>query len=331
MPDLTTTYLGLELRTPLIASAGPLTSTVRGIRALDNAGVGAVVLPSVFEEQLARQAGAGAVLGPLARACPPPPRESFEAWPGAYLRTLSEAAESCAIPVIGSLNGVTPGGWSDYAAAMEVAGAAAIELNAYYLPADPMGSARAAEAGYAEMLTRVREAVNIPVAVKIGPYAGSPGETALVLDQAGADGLVLFNRFMQADIDPETLTVSAGFSLSSPGEGALARAWISRLRGRLRCSLAASTGVETSGDVAACLLAGADAVMTTSALLRHGPGYAATLLDGVRDWLRRKGFASVAEARGLLSEEAGRAVPARDGYLSALGRVAGEYGQRSAG
>jgi dihydroorotate dehydrogenase (fumarate) len=228
--------------------------------------------------------------------------------------------------VIGSLNGVSPGGWSDYAAAMEVAGAAAIELNVYFLPADPLGSARSVQIGYAEMLRRLKAAVNIPVAVKLAPYAGSPGEAASALDAAGADGLVLFNRFLQADIDPEQLTVSAGFGLSTPGEAALPRVWISRLRGRVRCDLAASTGVATAADVAAYLLAGADVVMTTSALLRHGPGYAAELLDGLRDWLDRKGFASVAAARGLLSAEAGRAIPARSGYLSALDQATETFG-----
>ena len=330
--DLTTTYLGLELRNPLVASAGPLTSTADGIRALAAAGVGAVVLPSVFEEQLRRQAdtdirlamaGTESFAEALSRL--PLPAEASEAWPDKYLHLIDEASRTAGVPVIGSLNGVTPGGWTDYAAAMAGAGAAAIELNVYYLPSGPLRSARYTEIGYAEMLRRVKDAVSVPVAVKVGPYAGPPGETALVLDRAGADGLVLFNRFMQTDIDAETLTVSAGFRLSSRGEAALPRTWISLLRGRLRCSLAASTGVETAADVAAYLLAGADVVMTTSALLRHGPGYAAELLDGLRAWMERKGFASVAEARGLLSAEAGHAIPGRAGYLSAIERATQAY------
>jgi len=242
----------------------------------------------------------------------------FDAWPHERLRVIEKAVGSVDIPVIASLNGVTAGGWTDYASAMQDAGAAAIELNVYYLPGDPLSSARAAEIGYAEMLTSVKAAVSIPVAVKMAPYSGSPGESALILDHAGADGLVLFNRFMQADIDPEALTVTAGFGLSSPAESALPRAWISMLRGKVRCSLAASTGVETAADVAAYLLAGADVVMTTSALLRHGPGYAAHLLDGLRAWMTRKSFATVGDARGLLSAEVGHAVPGRAGYLSAL-------------
>lgn len=330
MMDLTTRYLGLELRSPLVASAGPLTSTAEGIHALAGAGVGAVVLPSVFEEQLRDESDRDSALASAGSHSHPEaagylPGANFDAWPHEQLRVL-EKAGSAGIPVIASLNGVTPGGWTDYADAMQGAGAAAIELNVYYLSANPLRSARAAEIEYAEMLTRVKRAVSIPVAVKIAPYAGAPGETALILDHAGADGLVLFNRFLQTDIDPETLTVSAGFGLSSPGEAALPRAWISMLRGRVRCSLAASTGVETAADVAAYLLAGADVVMTTSALLRHGPGYATELLGGLIGWMRRKGFTSLADARGLLSAKAGRPVPGRPGYLSALGQATRAYG-----
>jgi dihydroorotate dehydrogenase (fumarate) len=173
----------------------------------------------------------------------------------------------------------------------------------------------------------VKAAVQIPVAVKIGPYFSSPGEMATLLDQAGADGLVLFNRFMQTDIDPETFTVSTGFRLSSPGEASLPRAWIRLLRGKVDCSLAATTGVENWADVAAYLLAGADAVMTTSALLRHGPAYAAVLVGGLTSWMQRKGFGSVAELRGLLSSaEAGLASPGRSGYLSAIEQATHAYG-----
>ena len=328
--DLTTTYLGLELRNPLIASAGPLTSTAEGIQALADAGVGAVVLPSVFEEQLRRASDRDSVLVSAGTESHPEaasylPDLTFDAWPHEHLRVLEKTAGSVGIPVIASLNGVTAGGWTDYAAALQEAGADAIELNVYYLPGDPLLSARAAEIGYAEMLTSVKAAVSVPVAVKMAPYSGSPGETAFILDHAGADGLVLFNRFLQADIDPEALTVSAGFGLSTPAEAALPRAWISMLRGEVRCSLAASTGVETAADVAAYLLAGADVVMTTSALLRHGPGYAAELLDGLRAWMARKGFAAAEQARGLLSADAGHAVPGRVGYLSALQQATRVY------
>jgi dihydroorotate dehydrogenase (fumarate) len=331
--DLSTDYLGLRLRNPLVASAGPLASSAEGVRGLANAGVGAVVLPSLFEEQIKRQsdldsrlASAGTESFAEARSYLPP--TVFDAWPYEYLCTIEKAVSIVGVPVIASLNGVSPGGWTGYATAMEDAGAAAIELNVYYLTDDVLIPARAAERRYAEILTAVRAAVRIPVAVKIAPYFSSPGEMAVELDRAGADGLVLFNRFMQTDIDPETFTVSTGLRLSAPGEAALPRAWISRLRGKVRCSLAASTGVETPADVAAYLLAGADVVMTTSALLRHGPGYVTELLDGVVGWMERKGFATVTELRGLLSAEAGRPVPGRTGYLSAIEQATHACGRR---
>jgi dihydroorotate dehydrogenase (fumarate) len=328
--DLSTEYLGLDLGSPLVASAGPMTSTADGVRKLADAGVGAVVLPSLFEEQLRQQADQDSWLALAGTDSYPEalsyvPGTTFEAWPHTYLHLISQAA-TAGIPVIASLNGVSPGGWTDYAAAMQEAGAAAIELNIYYLPGDPLIPAREAERRYTEILVSVKAAVRIPVAVKIGPYFSSPGEMATVLDDAGADGLVLFNRFMQTDIDPETFTVSTGFRLSSPGEASLPRAWIRLLRGKVRCSLAATTGVETAADVAAYLLAGADVVMTTSALLRHGPGYAADLLDGLAGWMHRKGFGTVAELRGLLSAEAGLAVPGRTGYLSAIEQATHAFG-----
>jgi dihydroorotate dehydrogenase (fumarate) len=329
--DLTTAYLGLELRNPLVASAGPLTSTAEGVRRLADAGVGAVVLPSLFEEQVRRESErdfrlALAGTDSYAEALSYLPGDALDQWPHEDLRLVEKATAAAGIPVIASLNGVSPGGWTGYATAMQDAGAAAIELNVYYLSGDPMVPARDAEQQCADLLAAVRAAVRIPVAVKLGPYFSSIGEMAARLDQGGADGLVLFNRFMQADIDPETFSVSAGFRLSSPGEAALPRAWISRLRGQVRCSLAATTGVETAADVAAYLLAGADVVMTTSALLRHGAGYAADLLDGLTAWLGRKGFSSVAEARGLLSAQAGLPVPGRSGYLSAIGQATRAYG-----
>lgn len=336
--DLSTTYLGLGLRNPLVASAGPLASTADGVRRLADAGVGAVVLPSLFEEQIERESErdfrlASAGTQSYAEALSYLPSLGLDTWPHQHLRLVEKAASAVGIPVIGSLNGVSAGGWTSYAAALQDAGAAAIELNVYYLSDDPAPASpsffiagRDAERRCTELVAAVRAAVRVPVAVKIGPYFSSPGEIAVTLDQAGADGLVLFNRFMQADIDPETFTVSVGFQLSSPAEAALPRAWISRLRGKVRCSLAASTGVETAADVAAYLLAGADVVMTTSALLRHGAGYAAELLDGLDAWLGRKGFASVAEARGLLSAQAGLPPRGRAGYLSAIGQATRAFG-----
>ncbi|HEX9043226.1 MAG TPA: dihydroorotate dehydrogenase-like protein [Trebonia sp.] len=321
--DLRTQYLGLSLRSPLVASAGPLTGTLDGIRRLASAGVGAVVLPSLFEEQLRNEAEQDFLLAEAHAD------SNFEALsylpsvaedgPGRYLSLISRAVEATGIPVIASLNGVSPGDWTDSAFAIEQAGASAIELNIYYLPGDSLIPARDAERRYTEVLTTVKAAVSIPVAVKLSPYFSSIGEMAMVLDRAGADGLVLFSRFLQNDIDPETFTVSTGFRLSVPAEGALPRAWISRLRGVVRCSLAATTGVETADDVAAYLLAGADVVMSTSALLRHGPGYARVLLDGLQAWMDRMGFTSVAQVRGLLTKAAdGGPAYGRAGYLRAI-------------
>jgi dihydroorotate dehydrogenase (fumarate) len=222
--------------------------------------------------------------------------------------------------VIGSLNGVTPGGWTSYARLIQDAGAAAIELNIYYLPGDPHTPGREVEQRYIDVLCRVKDAVTVPVAVKLGPHFSSVGEIALRLDQAGADGLVLFNRFLQPDIDPETLTVRPAVDLSSPAEARLPRTWISLLHNHLRACIAATTGVEAPADVVKYLLAGADVVMTASALIRHGPQYAAVLLDGLAEWMARKGYASVDDLRGMLAVPAGtdQAAYERAGYVRAM-------------
>jgi dihydroorotate dehydrogenase (fumarate) len=324
--DLATDYMGLALRNPLVASASPLSHTVDGVRRLAEAGVGAVVLPSLFEEQLQEEAELNARLADAGT-------ESFaeslsyfpsvaeeQPGPGRHLDLLQRAAAAVDIPVIASLNGVTPGGWTEYARAMQDAGAAAIELNIYYLPGDPQLPGRDVEQRYVDVLQRVKAAVTVPVAVKLGPYFSSTGEIALRLDEAGADGLVLFNRFLQPDIDPESLAVVPSVALSNPADAGLPRTWISLLRGRVRGALAATTGVEEPADVAKYLLAGADVVMTASALLRHGPEYATVLLDGLSAWMERKEFGSVDELRGMLSVPPGADAAAyeRTGYVTAL-------------
>jgi len=333
--DLSSHYMGLALRNPLVASASPLSRTVDDVRRLADAGVGAVVLYSLFEEQLLREAAQNAQLVEAGT-------ESFaeslsyfpaaadeEAGPQRYLSLLERAAAAVEIPVIGSLNGVTPGGWTDYARAIQDAGAAAIELNIYYLPGDPHISGRDVEQRHIDVLTRVKAAVSVPVAVKLSPYFSSTGEMALRLDEAGADALVLFNRFLQPDIDAETLAVVPQVGLSSPAEARLPRTWAALLYGRVQASIAATTGVETSIDVAKYLLAGADVVMTASALLRHGPEHATALLDGLSDWMSRKGFATVDELRGILAVPPGadESVHARAGYVAALRKAnTGIYG-----
>jgi len=324
--DLSTDYMGLALRNPLVASPSPLSKTVDGVRRLADAGVGAVVLYSLFEEQLRREAAldaeladAGAERFAEAQTYFPEVAEE-EPGPRAYLSLLERAAAAVEIPVIGSLNGVTPGGWTDYALAMQDAGAAAIELNVYYLPGDPHTSGRDVEQRHLDVLGRVKDAVTVPVAVKLAPYFSSTGEMALRLDEAGADGLVLFNRFLQPDIDAEALAVVSAVELSRPAEARLPRTWIALLRGRVRAALAATTGVEAADDVASYLLAGADVVMTTSALLRHGPAHATVLLDGLSAWMERKGFASVDDVRGLLSvaPDADEDAHERTSYVGAL-------------
>ena len=332
--NLTTSYLGLDLRNPLVASAGPMTQSADRIKRLAEAGVGAVVLPSLFEEQIRAEADrderlAEVGIDSFGEATTYLIDPDASAWPRQYLDLVERAAGS-GVPVIASLNGSTPGGWTDYARAMQDAGASAIELNIYYLPGDPLVPARDAEQRYVDVLTTVKAGVGIPVAVKLTPFFSSLGEMAVRLEKAGADGLVLFNRFMQTDVNPGTFTISTGFKLSSPAEGALARSWIARLRGLVRSSLAASTGVETADDVAAYLLAGADVVMTTSALLRHGPGHVTTLLDGLTAWMDRKGIGSVNEIRGLLAPAADTPQPGygRYGYLHAVEQATRAYSPR---
>jgi dihydroorotate dehydrogenase (fumarate) len=333
--DLTTDYLGLRLRNPLVASASPLSRSVAGVQRLADAGIGAVVLPSLFEEQLrweadrdARLADAGTDSCAESLTYLPP---AADAGSRQYLSLLSRAAQAVNIPVIASLNGVTAAGWADHAAAMQDAGAAAIELNVYYLPGDTDIPGHEVEQRHIDILARVKSVVSIPVAVKISPYFSSTGEVARRLDDAGADGLVLFNRFMQPDIDPETLAVTAGVQLSSRAEARMPRSWIALLHGRVAASLAATTGVEDAADVAAYLLAGADVVMTASALLRHGPDHAQVLLDDLTAWMDRKGFTAVRQARGLLSvpPTADGAAYERSSYVAAIRQVSNRYGQRA--
>jgi dihydroorotate dehydrogenase (fumarate) len=324
--ELATNYMGLELRNPLVASASPLSHTVDGVRRLADAGVGAVVLHSLFEEQLQQEAELNASVADAGTESfaeslsyfPSIAEEQFG--PRRHLDLLRRAAAAVDIPVIASLNGVTPGGWTDFARAMQDAGAAAIELNIYYLPGDPQLSGRDVEQRYVDVLQLVKHAVTVPIAVKLGPYFSSTGEMALRLDGAGADGLVLFNRFLQPDIDPERLAVVPSVALSSQADATLPRTWISLLHGRVRAALAATTGVQEPADVAKYLLAGADVVMTASALLRHGPEHATVLLDGLRAWMERQGFQTVDELRGMLSvpAESDAAAYERTGYVTGV-------------
>ena len=311
--ELSTNYMGLALRNPLVASPSPLSYTLDGVRRLADGGVGAIVLFSLFEEQLREEAARTArLVDETAESFPEalsyfPSAAEEDSGPHSYLVLLERAASAVDVPVIASLNGVTPEGWTGYASAMEDAGAAAIELNIYYLPGSPDISGRDVEQRHVDILEAVKAAVTVPVAVKLGPYFSSAGEVALRLDDAGADALVLFNRFLQPEIDPEQLLVLPRVNLSSPADARLARTWIALLCGKVRASLAATSGVEVPADVARYLLAGADVVMSTSALLRHGPHYAGELLDGLCAWMARKGFRrSRRRARPARGAERGR-------------------------
>jgi dihydroorotate dehydrogenase (fumarate) len=324
--ELATSYLGLRLTNPLVASPSPLSYTYEGVRRLADSGVGAIVLYSLFEEQLREEQAQRAELvdGP-AESFPEaldyvPAIMKEDPGPDGYLSLLERAAGSVDVPVIASLNAVTSEGWSGYARAMQDAGAAAIELNIYHLPGDSEVSGRDVEQRYVDVLSYVKSAVTVPVAVKLSPYFSSFGEIAQRLDEAGADGLVLFNRFLQPDVDPEELVVLPRVNLSTPADARLPRTWIALLHGRVKASLAASSGVEVPADIARYLLAGADVVMSTSALLRHGPAYAGELLDGLTRWMRRKGFESVDDVRGLLAvpSTADRDAYERAGYVSAM-------------
>jgi dihydroorotate dehydrogenase (fumarate) len=337
--DLTTHYLGLALRSPLVASSSPMTADVDTVRELADAGVGAVVLPSLFEEEIHREElrdlelteGTEHLVGEASTYFPAVHVDE----PGRarrYLRTLERTVAAVDVPVLASLNGSTPGGWVHYAREMEDAGAAALELNIHPEPADPHASGRLVEDRLVEIVRSVKANVEVPVAVKLSPWFSSVGEVALRLDRAGADGLVLFNRFIHPEVDAERLTVEPGVALSTASEARMPRAWIRLLHGQVACSLGATTGVEAARDVAAYLLAGADVVMTASAVIRHGPTWASVLLAGLDEWATRHGFASVDDVRGRLAVPLDTDTPAyeRAGYVAALERGRASWARHGA-
>jgi dihydroorotate dehydrogenase (fumarate) len=306
--DLTTTYLGLDLKHPVVASAGPLSGTFDGIRRLEDGGAAGVVLFSLFEEQIRVENEAFAYLTEVGTESF---AESLSYFPAVdeyhigaddYLSLIRRASEACRIPIIGSLNGTTDTGWIRYAREIQDAGAKALELNIFYIPADIQTSARDVEQRYVDIVRHVKNEVTIPVAVKLSPFFSSIGEMARRLVEAGADGLVLFNRFYQPDFDLENLEVQADLDLSTASEIRLPLLWIAVLYGRIETSLAATRGVERATEVVKYLLAGADAVMTTSALLRNGAGYAQALTDDLGRWMERREYASVAQMKGSMSQ-----------------------------
>jgi dihydroorotate dehydrogenase (fumarate) len=306
--DLTTRYLGLSLKSPLVAGASPLTGEVDNIRRLEDLGAGAVVLPSIFEEQIERDEQLIEHMGTIGVDSYPealtyfPAAASYRIGPAHYLDVLHHAAAATDIPIVGSLNGITDHGWVNYAGQMEQAGAAALELNIYFIPADPDVPGHEVEQRYITILKAIKQAVKIPVAVKLSPYFSAMGHMATQLVEAGADGLVLFNRFYEPDIDLGQLTLLPNLELSTSAEIRLPLLWIGVMSGRVRASLAASTGVESADEVIKYLLVGADVVMTSSALLRHGVDYMKVLLDGLKTWLAARDLDTLDRIRGRLSQ-----------------------------
>jgi dihydroorotate dehydrogenase (fumarate) len=306
-PDLRTTYLGLALSSPLVASASPLTGRLDSLRALEEAGAAAVVLPSLFEEQLEHEeVELDALLEHGTHSFGEaltyfPELEDYNTGPGSYVELVAEAKRTLSIPVIASLNGSSPGGWIRYATLLEQAGADALELNVYAVEADAAATAAGVEERTLELVRSVRAAVALPLAVKVGPFYTAFAHMAGELAAAGADGLVLFNRFLQPDLDLETLAVTPALRLSTSDELRLPLRWIAILRGHVAAGLAATGGAHTTTDVVKLLLAGADVVELASALLLHGPGHLGVLQAGLEEWLREREYDSVSQLRGSLS------------------------------
>jgi dihydroorotate dehydrogenase (fumarate) len=330
---LSTNYLGLPLKNPLIASSSPLTLDVGNIRKLEDCGAAAVVLPSIFEEQIDEElalierfanVGADSFAEALSYL---PSVAAYPAGPERYLDVIRQARQAVDIPVIASLNGVTSAGWTEYARLAENAGAHAIELNVFFIPADVFDNGRDVEQRYIDVLTAVKDVVNIPVAMKLSPYFSAIGNFVSELDRAGADGFALFNRFYQPDIDLVRLQLQRDLELSTPAEIRLPLLWIAVLSGQIRACLAATTGVDSSAEAIKYILAGADAVMTTSALLRHGVDHMKTLLDGLIQWMDARNFDDIRDVRGLMSQQRIKDPAAfeRANYVQIL-QAGGSYG-----
>jgi dihydroorotate dehydrogenase (fumarate) len=308
MPDLTTRYLGLNLRNPLVASASPLSHEIDSIRQLEDCGASAVVLYSLFEEQIHRETleldyylTSGTESFPESLSYFPDQAE-FKNGPEEYLEHIRRAKAAVKIPVIASLNGSSVGGWIQYATQMEEAGADALECNIYWIVADPNVTSEQVEQRYLDIVQAVKSAVHIPVAVKLSPFFSNFSRMAKELDEAGADGLVLFNRFYQPDIDLDNLEIVANVLLSTPHAMRLPLTWIGILRGRVKASLAATSGIHEADDVIKLLLAGADVTMLCSSLLRNGIKHLSTIENGLRRWMETHEYESVRQMQGSVSQ-----------------------------
>jgi len=326
MVDLTTSYLGLTLKNPVVASASPITKKLEGFQRLEEAGASAVVMYSLFEEQITHDSlaldhflnrGTESYAESLTYF---PDLEHYNVGPEAYLELIHKAKETVSIPVIGSLNGVSTGGWVDYAKKIEEAGADALELNMYYISTDPGLTSQELEQNYINLVKDVRAQVNIPLAVKLSPYFSALPNLASRLVTAGANGLVLFNRFMQPDLDIETLEVTPNLILSTSNELRLPLRWIAILYGRVTCDFALTSGVHTGKDVLKSMMAGARVTMLASELLHNGVGRISEILSDMSVWMESYEYESVRQMQGSMSQQA-VAEPAafeRANYMKAL-------------
>ncbi len=307
--DLSTTYLGLKLKNPLMISACPLTADLDRVKRLEQAGAAAVVLPSLFEEQIefedtelneAREYGAEF----YAEHAPwyPEPVD-YHTGREQYLDTIEKAKHGVRIPIVASLNGASRGGWVRYAKTIQDAGADALELNIYFVAADLEMSGPDVESRYLDLVASVKQSISIPLAVKIGPYFSSLGNLGVRLVEAGADGLVLFNRFYQPDIDLEDLTAVPSLRLSSPDELLLPLRWIAILHGHVKASLAATGGIHDAEGLLKALLAGADVGMIASVLYQKGIAQIGSILAGMQQWMEAKEYDSVEQLKGSMSLE----------------------------
>lgn len=306
--DLTTTYMGLALKNPIVPSASPLSKDIGTIKAMEDAGAAAIVMYSLFEEQIVHEQleldhfltqGTESFAEAMTYF---PTMEEYNLGPDAYLEHIRRAKAATDIPIIGSLNGVSAGGWMEYAKKIQEAGADALELNIYYIPADGKYTGAEIEAMYLEDLRRVKEAVTIPVAMKLSPFFTSMSNVALALDTAGVDALVLFNRFYQPDFDLEKLEVVPSINLSSSTESRLPLRWIAMLHGRVKASMAATTGIHTAEDVLKMLMAGADVTMMCSVLLQKGIPHITRVLEDLERWMTENEYISVTQMKGSMSQ-----------------------------
>jgi dihydroorotate dehydrogenase (fumarate) len=308
MIDLTTYYLGLKLRTPLVVSASPLSQEIGSIRRLEDVGASAVVLYSLFEEQLRQESleldhHLTAATESFSESISFFPQASeYRLGPEGYLEHIRKARQAVGIPIIASLNGATAGGWAEYAKEIEQAGADALECNIYSIATDPDETSADVEQTYLDIVKAVKKAVSIPVAVKISPFFSNLANMARRLDQAGANGLVLFNRFYQPDIDLEELEIRPNVLLSTPQALRLPLTWIGILYGRVQASLAGTSGVHDPQDVIKLLLVGANATMMCSALLRNGINHLRYVEEGVLEWMRKHEYESVQQMQGSMSQ-----------------------------